>query len=422
MGNAAPNASKHYLMAGIKANSLTKYQYALPLFGIRMSPGSFDDGNNIDSETDEGHTGVSNVDMGSFRKSAESAPTWEDKLRYGEGLEDMIYMFLPNHEVTAYNNGTADVDGVYKHTFDLPVNYNNDLPLMTVYNGFNETLYDARAYGNAMLNSIEFTFANDNAPTMKPTLLSDYNNFNLRNPDRTYLADHKRRFVQTNHVSIFIGDVGATAQQMLANPIDCFLQSSLTINNNIESIPCHSDPLGVNTKTMGKREGTGSIQMPWKYVDDESNNTFTGTRYFETEFEGFNKYGHEISEEIPNKQIWYRCQGGNIHRFSTTDTLLTGETLVGSTTVNSTTTYEIATGIPYTTFFKIPEVEITKVTSPKSGTDAKDLTMEYKIVEQPTVPYMNVEIISDLSALHIDSTGTTRASLEPNIAPFPTSA
>lgn len=403
MSETAPNAAKHYLMAGVKGEGLTDNQYALPLYGIRMSPGSFDDGNDIESETDEGHTGVGNVDMGSYRKSAESAVAWEDKLRYGEGLEDNIYMFLPNHEVNAYNDGTSDVDGVYLHTFDFPPTFNKDLPFMTVYNGFQATNYDARAFNNTMLNNIEFNFASDDAPTVKNTGIGDYNNFNLTNPTRIYAADHKRRFVQASHVSIFIGDVGATAQEMLSNPIDCFIESNLTINHNIESVSCHKDALGKNTKTMGKREGTGSINMPW----------VTLTKYFETEYEGYDKYSHEVSAEIPDKQIWYQCRGGNIYRYSNSNTLGTGEKLIDTSTVNNTTTYTIATGIPYSMLLKIPVAEVTKVSSPKSGTDAKDLTLEYKIVEQPTQSYMSAEIISDLPALHIDNTGTTLDDLKP---------
>ena len=411
MAEIAPNASKHYLMAGIKASTLTDAQYAQPLFMIRMNPGSFEDGNKIETETDEGHTGVNNVDMGSYRKTAESAPSWEDKLRYGEGLEDMIYMFLPNHEATAYNDGTSDIDGVYKHTFDIPANYGEELPLMTVYNGFQATNYDGRAFNNQMVNEIEFTFSADDAPTMKATMIGNYNNFNLKNPTRRYLADHKRRFVQAPHTTVYIGAVGATEEQMLANPINCFTEASLTINHNAESLSCHGDEFGKNTLTVGTKEGTGSISMPW----------LENTKYFETEFEGFDKYAHIVSEDIPNKQIWFMCRGGNIHRFSESNTLGSGETLIGSTTVNETTTYEIATGIPFSTIFKIPEAEITSATSPKSGTDAKDLTLEYKIIEQPTQSYMNVELVSDLAALHIDDVGTTLSALRPMVAPFATS-
>ena len=90
MGEIAPNASYHYTELGIKDEALTKNQLAQPLVGIRQT--GFEDGNEIESGTDEGHTGVANLDMGSFRKSAESSPNWEDGVRYGQGWEDYIYM------------------------------------------------------------------------------------------------------------------------------------------------------------------------------------------------------------------------------------------------------------------------------------------------------------------------------------------
>ena len=99
MADIAPVATHHYTEIGIKADTLEKAKLAQPLVGIRQT--GFEDGNNIESETDEGHTGTGNLDMGSFRKSAESAPSWEDGLRYGQGLEDYIYLLLPDKTTNA---------------------------------------------------------------------------------------------------------------------------------------------------------------------------------------------------------------------------------------------------------------------------------------------------------------------------------
>ena len=90
----APNASHHHTALGIKGDELTKAQVAQPLVSIRQN--SFEDGNEITTETDEGHTGVSNLDMGSYRTKAESAPSWEDGLRFGQGYEDYMYLLLPD--------------------------------------------------------------------------------------------------------------------------------------------------------------------------------------------------------------------------------------------------------------------------------------------------------------------------------------
>ena len=69
MAIQAPNASFHHTALGIKAAALEKAKLARPLVAIRQT--SFEDGNEISTETDEGHTGVSNIDMGSYRTKAE---------------------------------------------------------------------------------------------------------------------------------------------------------------------------------------------------------------------------------------------------------------------------------------------------------------------------------------------------------------
>lgn len=385
MGAIAPNASYHYGGFSIKGEELDDDQYGRYCVGIRFT--DFEDGNEIETETDEGHTGVSNLDMGSYRTTAESAPTWEDKFRYGEGLEDIWYLTLGTYEVNPYNNGTANVDGVFTYDFSMPPTNTTELPLATIYNGFSKTNYDARVFNNALLNELEVTFSSDDAPTISPTFVSDYNNFNLVNPDRNFPV--VSQFVKAPHTTVYMGAVGATAQEMLANPIDCFTEASFTINHNAESQSCHADAFGKNTKIMGAREVEGSITMPWTEL----------TKHLETEYEGYDKYAHIVSEEITNKQVWYRCYGGNI-----------------PVTDNGVTTLS---GIPYECLIKFPEVEITNAESPKSGDEAKDLTVEYKVLEKPTQSYMNVHMVSHLPDLHIDNVGTTLDALRPNVAPFP---
>ena len=406
MATIAPNASWHYVMMGIKDRTLDENLYASPLVSVRQT--GFEDGNEIETETDEGHTGVSNLDMGSYRTTAESAPTWEDKFRYAEGLEDIFYLLLGNYTKTAHDS----VDGVYDYHFDLPADNTTELPVATIYNGFAKTETDARAFNNALLNELEINFSADDAPTISPTFVSDYNNFNLTNPTRSFLEES--HFAKAAHTQVYVGHVGATAEEMMQVPIDCFTEASLTINHNAESQSCHDDAFGKNTKIMGARETEGSITMPW--VD--------GTKLFEPEYEAFNKYGHSVSEEITHKQIWFRCYGGDIIRVSTSNTLGTGEKLVSTKVVNEgedneATYYYISTGIPYETLIICPDCELTNVTSPKSGDEAKDLTMEFKVLEKPEQSYLTVDMTTDLEALHIDTTGVSLSSFYPDPSKYP---
>jgi hypothetical protein len=195
--------------------------------------------------------------------------------------------------------------------------------------------------------------------------------------------------------------------------IACFKEATLTVNNNAESQACHDDKFGENTKLMGARELTGSITMPWTATIDNEENVLTGTRYFETEYEAYEKYGHIVSELITQKQVWYQTIGGNITRTSDSNTLGTGETLIKTVTVDNNTSYIIGTGVPYQSLYKVPVVEVTNVTSTKSGSDAKELTFEFKGIEQPSQSYMTAEFITDLSACHIDDVGASRQSYYP---------
>ena len=399
MADIAPNASYHYVKMGVKADTLDDDKFARDLVPIKQT--SFEDGNEIETETDEGHTGISNLDMGSYRTTAESSPSWEDKFRYGEGLEDLFYLLLGTHTSEA-----GDVEGVFNHHFEMPPEVEKELPLATIYNGFAKTKTDGRAFNNALLNEFEITFSADDAPTIKPTFVSDYNNFNLLNPSRSFAATSY--FAKAPHTQVYVGAVGASAAEMLEVPIDCFSEASITINHNAESQSCHADAFGKNTKIMGAREAEGSITMPW----------VEGTKLFEPEYEAFNKYGHTVSEEITHKQIWFRAYGGSIIRYSNSNTLGTGETLLETIVENEgesneTTTFKIDTGVPFETLIKCPVCELTNVESPKSGDEAKDLTMEFKILEKSEQSYITVDMVTFLENLHIDDVGTTLNDLKP---------
>ena len=377
----APNGTYHYVGFSIKDALLADSKYANNMVFTRMT--DFEDGNEINTETDEGHTGVATLDMGSYRTNATSSPSWSDKLRYNEGFEEIMYLLLGTYTKTAHTTddgegGTTTVNGVYDYSYSYPPSGANELPLATIYNGFgknnpSDAQQDGRVWNNAMLNEYAMNFSNEDAPTQDLTFVSDYNNFNMISPSRTYAST--TNFVKVDQVNIFVGEVGATEQQMRANPVNCFIESSFTVNNNAETQSCVEDEFGKNSKFMGVRETTGSINMPWT----------DNTKLLEPEYEGADKYAHIVSTDITHKQIWYEMIGANI----------------GETTV------------PYSTLIKFPEAEITSVTSPKSGSDAKDLTMEYKVLENPNTSFMTVDIVTDLSALRIDTTGVDITALYP---------
>lgn len=79
------------------------------------------------------------------------------------------------------------------------------------------------------------------------------------------------------------------------------------------------------------------------------------------------------------------------------------------------------TGVPFETIIKCPDCELTSVTSTKSGSDAKDLTMEFNVLEKPEQSYLTVDMVTFLEDLHIDNVGVTLDELKPteNFPPSP---
>ena len=372
MGQIAPNGTYHYVGLSVKDRLLADTKYANQWVFVRMT--DFEDGNEISTETDEGHTGVATLDMGSYRTEATSSPSWTDKLRYGEGLEEIMYLLFGTYTSEGHSDGDGGtITGVYDYSYSYPPSTSEELPLATIINGFGKSdpNCDARVWNNAMLNEFTMNFSNENAPTMDMTFVSDYNNFNLLSPSRDYLPT--TNFVKVDHVNIYMGAVGDNATTMRTKTVNCFTESSFTINNNAETQACVEDTFGKNSKFMGTRETTGSITMPWT----------DATKLLEPEYEGASTTSHIVSTDITHKQIWYEMVG----------------TKIGST------------NIPYSTLVRFPEVEVTSVTSPKSGSDAKDLTLEYKVLENPQTSFAYVDIVSDLSALRIDDTGVELSAL-----------
>lgn len=380
MANAepAPNASYHYWGFGVKDKSLD--QDKLAQLSVCVRGLDFESGNEISTEVDEGHTGASNLDMGSYRTLAEGKPTWKDGLRYKEGLEYYWYMILGtvnasgadntnNLNGKAYNKEGTAVAGVYQYDYSFPPMNANELPYSTIFNGFAKTEGDARIWNNAILNELELSGEAESKPQLTPTFVSDYNYMNIENPVRTFGI--RTPFAKPSDLSIYLADVDEADVIANGTKLSCVTEYSLKVNNNFESKPCHSDELGKNNKVMGKREFEGSLKLPWN----------NATKLFEPYYESGDKFGHFVSESVPIKQIWFVFE--------------TGEILKGST----------GTGVKYTTIVRLPLCELTLVESPLSGDEDKELTIEYKPIEEASQSVMTVTVLTDLPKLIVDSSG-----------------
>ncbi|MCF0115996.1 MAG: carboxypeptidase regulatory-like domain-containing protein [Erysipelotrichaceae bacterium] len=368
----AYNASHHYVGMGIKGDALDEEKYAKYMVSMRTK--DFESGNNIETETDEGHTGGANLNMGKYRTTAESEPAWTDKLRFKEGLEDIWLLLLGNYAKnptsSRFDYGTG-VEGVNHFYFDFPPIEAKEPPACTVYNGYAKTTDDARVFNNSFLSELEVTHSNEEAPTINPKFVSDYNDFNLANPTRNYLA--QSTFVKPKQVNIYYGDPELTLEQLWEKKLGCFMESSYTFNKNYEQVPCQDNKFGRTSKYMGEWETTGSFKVPW---NDK-------TRKLEPEYEGGTTISHSVTEEIIEKQIAYEYIG----------------TIIGETEIN------------YKMIVHFPLIELTKAESPLSGNDVKDLTIEYDVPTKPEHSFVYVDLWTDLGDLHIDNEGCNLSDL-----------
>lgn len=361
--NIAPSATWHFWGFGNKSDDLDKETFAKYMVSVRGV--DFESGNDISTETDEGHTGTASIDMGEYRNDASSEPEWEDAWRYGEGFEDYWYHLLGKYTKEEVATGVYHYRFFFPSIVD-PTNNDNpiELPLTTIYNGFAKTVDDGRVFNNAMLNELECNFKNEK-PSIHPKYLSDYNNFNMTNPSRSYAKN--TNFVKPKQVAIYYGDVDKKLEEL--SKLGCYLESSFSINNNAETQPCQDDEFGKNTKFMGSRETEGSFKVPWT----------DKTRKLEPEFEGGNSKSHSVTDESIYKQIAYDAVGGKI----------------GDSTYN------------YRTLIHFQKIVLTNAESPLSGDEAKDLTVEWKVSEEPGQSFVTVDIWTDLSDLHTDNEGCT---------------
>lgn len=360
MGVVAPNLAYHYWALGIKPAGKTAAEN--PLI---MIPGTeFEPGKEIEHDEDLGHTGGGSLNMGMDRKQAASSPAFQDKARYQQGWED--YFYLLYGDVTGPVPAVSGATVAKKYTFAVDVADPADLPFCTLYNGYAKTADDAYVYDDCILNELEISFKNDEAMTVKPSFASNYPTFNQANPAR--VVPTKKVKIRAGQTIIYYAPVDVTLTELnkATYALPCVIEGNLKINNNVESEPCAGDDFGTATKNIGVRESEGGFTVPW----------VTATKVIEAEYESGATDGTQVSEEPLRKQIMIESIGPLIETVSEEDVF-------------------------YKTKILIPDVTITKAESPQSGDERKSIDVEFKINDEGDASFMNVEIITELAALHI---------------------
>ena len=362
----APNLSYHYWYLGIQG---LQDEEADPLVLVRGS--EFNHEREIEMEDDEGHMGTATTRMSSYRTSATANPSYTDKCRYKEGWEDIWLLLLGSDDGEGNIRKETVATGVYKYTFKVNTNAPQDPYFCNLINGFAKTEKDAYRYDNCLLGEFECSGSNEEAPTYTGTFSSNYPRVNQQNPTRVIPA--KTVFPKSADVSVYIAPQGTYTEQSIADyEYPCYLEWSFNVNNNLESVPCSGDDFGESTKVLGNREGEVSITVPWTNATKHLEKVFE-TGSFDPESAS---NPEKVTTENDVKTIWFIMENGKI----------------GSTNYK------------YKTTIKIPQVVVTSAYSEQSGTDAKQIELEGNIEENGHDSFIEVEIITDLADLHIDTT------------------
>lgn len=336
---------------------------------------SFEPGHNMDTEDDEGHTGQDTVLLGKDRTQASAALTIKDKVRLGEGIEDFIFMLCGKYDtvVPAITGATSSYKWViYRDTSDPP----EDLPFGTVMEGFNWGDAKPEAYVEAMIDSLTFNLNANAAPSYEAKFLSDFPLYNQAEPTLVFPATETR--FKAYQTSIYVGPVGASYATLKTDTykLDCYTEANLNLKNNLEGKVCGGMTFGEIDKNRKPFTGDGTIKM-----DYNANNM-----NLEAEWATGATDGEQPTSDSLYKQILMKTTGKLIET-------------VGS-----------APGTPVYADMEIllPKVEVTEVTSPRSGKEFKDITMKYEIVANAATLTNPVKftIISPLDDLNYGSAPT----------------
>lgn len=352
MGNSPPN-SLHY--AGFVAQKGDVLEN--PLCFIKFS--NFGGNAEIETETDQGHTGTRSLNLGEDRVSASASPELEDKMRPEEGLEDYFYHLLGKFE--------KSLVGTKVQQYVFTPHPDTILPKVSIVHGFNVTGEKARGFANALANEMTIKMSASEAPNISVKYVSDFPDFEVTQPTLAFIAKPPRSF-KAGQLEAFMGTPDALVEETGA--MGCLTEASLTINNNIETSVCAGNDLGQVDKDIGELTLEGSFSV--KYNDVVAK--------LEQEWATGSKTGAKISYASLFKALRFRYTGDLI------------ESIEGTTVVDHN----------YMLQLDLPQVNITNVKSSEAGEGAKNVEVEFKALASLTgTDIITATIKSQLDGLHI---------------------
>jgi hypothetical protein len=363
----SPSGALDYLQFGLNPLVESKRYSGVvnTVQGVKFSD-KFEGGEDLKEEDDEGHTGSPTIKISKDRTSAEGAPSFEDKLRFGEGIEDWWYMLLGHHDTPTAAVAGATTAKAWKFYQD-PTTLGELCPC-TILQGTNYLTKKPWAYANCVMNKLELTMNADKAPTYKATFASDYPLMNQTEPTLVFNTGDEYR-LQIAQGSVYVGPAG-TSYASLKNDtykMECYTEASMELNNNIESKICGGTKFGQPNKNQKPFEATGKVKF-----DYNQNNMNFEEMYATGEADGV-----FVSQEPFKQSILFSYTGKLI------------ETVTGTPDVPVYMKHDVY----------VPQASM-KYTSEKGGSDAKSIDGEFEVLANGANSPIEVYMVTPLAALH----------------------
>lgn len=354
-----PTLALHYLGMAIKPVDMVGP--AAPKVFPRYK--DYDPSLKIGTDKNQGHMGMDTIDISNDRNQAEANPSFEDTFRFGEGLEDWIYLLTGSYdgpEPAVLNAVTAK-----KYKFYLDSLNPVDLPRATILQGYNWKTAKAELYDDVVVNSMELTLDRKETPTFKVDTVSNYPLFNQTEPTRVFPPVEYR--LKSSQGKVWLADVGDSLATIKASdPLD-YTKCSAEFKNNVEA----SDAGEYGKPKKDKKPFEGNVKITTAFSE--------ALMGLEAEFNTGSATGTNVTEESVYKQVYIEYAGRKI------------ETVAGQDV-------RAMMGI------LIPKIDLTDVSSPKAGDDSKDITIEGDIMNNGLSNPYEINIVSPLSALHFGTT------------------
>ena len=226
------SATHNYIAVGVKGHKCDDSSYARPLINILSTKLDYEP--ELDIKIDKAQTGTGSLQYDNSMNIVGGKPEFNDKIRFCEGFEELLYGLLGSYEKEDYTKDGQTVPNVFKYTFDSPVWLPSYLPPFTIWHGFSMTQDDGSCCNNAMLNTYELTTSQNELPTICYKFASDPIETNFPNPPSLFPTIQDKEIRRGEKVTWYIGSNNATEYDMLNNPITSLTKGTFIINNNID--------------------------------------------------------------------------------------------------------------------------------------------------------------------------------------------